>query len=121
MSFLLAAAAGLLTGLLTGAGIGGGTLLVLYLTTLGQMEQRLAQGVNLLYFLTTAPPALYHHLKNKLVQVRGGLWAAASGSACALAGALLTANADTAALKTAMGVLFILVGLRELLHRAKKE
>ena len=32
-----AAAAGLLAGLLTGAGVGGGTLLLVYLTTLGGM------------------------------------------------------------------------------------
>ena len=62
-----AAAAGLLAGLLTGAGVGGGTLLLVYLTTLGGMELRQAQGVNLLYFLITAPPALWGHFKNGLV------------------------------------------------------
>ena len=51
--------AGLAAGLLTGAGIGGGTLLLVYLTNLGGMELRQAQGVNLIYFLITAPPALW--------------------------------------------------------------
>ena len=59
--------AGFAAGVLTGAGIGGGTLLLVYLTNFGGMEQRQAQGINLLYFLLTAPPALYGHFKNGLV------------------------------------------------------
>ena len=71
--------AGLAAGLLTGAGIGGGTLLLVYLTNLGGMELRQAQGVNLIYFLITAPPALWGHFKNDLVDKPLALRAGAAG------------------------------------------
>ena len=79
--------AGLAAGLLTGAGIGGGTLLLVYLTNLGGMELRQAQGVNLIYFLITAPPALWGHFKNGLVDKPLALRAGAAG--------LLTADCRT--------------------------
>lgn len=42
---------GAATGVLSGFGVGGGTLLLVYMTAFAGVEQRLAQGINLLYFL----------------------------------------------------------------------
>ncbi len=52
---LLSMLAGALTGLLTGAGIGGGSLLLLYMTVFQKVPQLEAQGINLLYFLAATP------------------------------------------------------------------
>ena len=111
--------AGFAAGVLTGAGIGGGTLLLVYLTNFGGVEQRQAQGINLLYFLLTAPPALYGHLKNGLVDKRLALRAGAAGVAAAALTAWLTAVLDTNLLRRAFGVFTVLVGLREVF--CKKE
>ena len=111
--------AGFAAGVLTGAGIGGGTLLLVYLTNFGGMEQRQAQGINLLYFLLTAPPALYGHLKNRLVDKPLALRAGAAGVAAAALTAWLTAGLDTDLLRHAFGVFTVLVGLREVF--CKKE
>lgn len=111
--------AGFAAGVLTGAGIGGGTLLLVYLTNFGGMEQRQAQGINLLYFLLTAPPALYGHLKNRLVDKQLALRAGAAGVAAAALTAWLTAGLDTNLLRRAFGVFTVLVGLREVF--CKKE
>ena len=111
--------AGFAAGVLTGAGIGGGTLLLVYLTNFGGMEQRQAQGINLLYFLLTAPPALYGHLKNGLVDKPLALRAGAAGVAAAALTAWLTAGLDTNLLRRAFGVFTVLVGLREVF--CKKE
>lgn len=111
--------AGLAAGVLTGAGIGGGTLLLVYLTNFGGMEQRAAQGVNLLYFLLTAPPALYGHLKNGLVDKALAVRAGTAGVLAAALSALVTGGWDTALLKKAFGVFTVLVGLREVF--CKKE
>ena len=111
--------AGFAAGVLTGAGIGGGTLLLVYLTNFGGMEQRQAQGINLLYFLLTAPPALYGHLKNGLVDKPLALRAGAAGVAAAALTAWLTAGLDTNLLWRAFGVFTVLVGLREVF--CKKE
>lgn len=111
--------AGFAAGVLTGAGIGGGTLLLVYLTNFGGMEQRQAQGINLLYFLLTAPPALYGHFKNGLVDKKLALRAGAAGVAAAALTAWLTAGLDTDLLRRAFGVFTVLVGLREVF--CKKE
>ena len=63
MDWLIPALAGAVTGVLSGFGIGGGTLLLIYLTAFAGVEQTLAQGINLLYFLPAAATALPSHLK----------------------------------------------------------
>ena len=49
-------------------GLGGGGLLILYLTALAGMGQRQAQGINLVFFLPTALIGLFFHGKNGLVR-----------------------------------------------------
>ena len=50
MEWITAALAGAITGVLSGFGIGGGSLLLIYMTSFAGVEQNLAQGINLLYF-----------------------------------------------------------------------
>ena len=64
MTVLLSVLAGLATGILSGFGIGGGSLLLLYLTLAAGMSQYQAGGINLLYFIACAPTALWSHVKN---------------------------------------------------------
>ena len=119
MKFLLPAVAGAATGVLTGAGVGGGTLLVLYLTAVAGLGQGEAQGINLLYFLATAPPALYYHLKNKRVAIKSGLWAAAAGCVFALLGAFLSQLTGENMLRKLFGCLWIFIGVKELFFAKK--
>ena len=58
MGWLGCVLAGAATGVLSGFGVGGGTLLLVYLTAFANVPQNLAQGVNLLYFLPAAATAL---------------------------------------------------------------
>ena len=74
---------GAATGVLSGFGVGGGTLLLVYMTTLAGLDQHLAQGINLLYFLPAGLTALPAHLKNGYVE-KGLLFPAISaGLLCA--------------------------------------
>lgn len=59
--------------MLSGFGIGGGTLLLIYMTAFAGVPQNLAQGVNLLYFLPTAATALPAHIKNGYID-RQTVW-----------------------------------------------
>ena len=49
MAWPISLLAGAVTGVLSGFGIGGGTLLLIYMTAFAGVPQNLAQGVNLLY------------------------------------------------------------------------
>ena len=99
LTLLAAAAAGLVCGVLSGFGIGGGSLLMVWMTAVLSMEQRAAQGVNLLYFLPCAACALIFHIKNKQIVWRAVWPAALAGSVCAVGGALLAQNVDAELLR----------------------
>lgn len=115
MSALLAGVAGLVCGVLSGLGIGGGTLLMVWMTAVMDMEQRMAQGINLLYFLPTAACALIFHIKNRLIRWRVVLPAAITGCLSAAGAALLATSVDASLLRKLFGGFLILVGLTELL------
>ncbi len=58
---------GFLTGILASMGLGGGFILVVWLTMFADVSQKAAQGINLLFFLPIAFISLIIHLKNKLI------------------------------------------------------
>ena len=119
-AFLLSAAVGAALGFLTGAGVGGGTLLVLWLTQVLSLPQAQAQGINLLYFLLTAPPALLGHRKQGLIDGRTALPAILWGVPVSAAAAFLSsAGAAPELLRRAFGGLCFAVGLREVLAKKR--
>ena len=61
--WVLPLAVGAATGVLSGFGVGGGTLLLVYMTAFAGVDQHLAQGINLLYFLPAGLMALPAHVK----------------------------------------------------------
>ena len=76
---MVAAIVGLAAGVLSGMGVGGGTLLVVYLTWVAGFAQIEAQGINLLYFLPCAASSSVLHYKNGLIDKEAVLCAAAAG------------------------------------------
>lgn len=121
VDFFLAVLAGLICGVLSGFGIGGGSLLMVWLTALLSMDQRTAQGINLLYFLPAAGCSLIFHVKNRQIVWKAVVPAAIAGCLTAIPGALLAGSVDTAA---AAKVIWRLSGPRRhqrgLLQGAKK-
>jgi len=116
MSTAVAFIAALLCGILTGVGVGGGTLLMALLVCAADFSSLQAGLTNLIYFICTAPFALYSHFKNGILAKKAGLTAGAAGCA----GVLLSSLLPRTDLKTVMAVLFITVGIKELLP-SKKE
>ena len=118
MEWPISLLAGAVTGVLSGFGIGGGTLLLIYMTAFAGVPQNLAQGVNLLYFLPTAATALPAHIKNGYID-RQTVWPAVLAG---LAGTALAAWAatglDVELLHRCFGGFLIVVGLRELFSRS---
>lgn len=107
-AFLLPALAGLCCGVLSAWGVGGGTLLLLVMTLLLEVEQTAAQGINLLYFLPTAAVSLYWHRQNGLLDrglLRRGIpWALTA----AAAGAWAATWMDVSLLRRPFGIFLLL-------------
>lgn len=117
--FFPALLVGALTGILSAFGVGGGTLLLVYMTAFAGVEQHLAQGINLLYFLPAALLALPAHFKNGCIEKSILLPAILSGLVCAGLGAWLATGLDQQLLRKLFGVFLIAIGLFELLPKKK--
>ena len=115
--WIIAALAGAATGVLSGFGVGGGSLLLIYMTTFAGVPQTLAQGVNLLYFLPAAATALPAHLKNGYVEKKALLPAIAAGLVCSALAAWAATALDVEVLRKCFGGFLILIGLRELFQK----
>lgn len=115
--WLIAALAGAAAGVLSGFGVGGGSLLLIYMTGFAGVPQTLAQGVNLLYFLPCAGAALPAHFKNGYVEKRALLPAIGAGLVCSALTAWAATALDVAVLRRCFGGFLILVGLRELFRK----
>ncbi len=115
--WLIAALAGAATGVLSGFGVGGGSLLLIYMTSFAGVPQTLAQGVNLIYFLPAAATALPAHLKNGYVEKRALLPAIAAGLACSALTAWAATALDVDILRRCFGGFLVLIGLRELFRK----
>ena len=121
LKFVSAVLAGLVCGVLSGFGIGGGSLLMVWLTAVLSMEQRTAQGVNLLYFLPTAACSLIFHIKNKQIVWKAVIPAVVAGCLTAIPGAVLAGNLDTELLRKLFGGFLILIGLSEVFLNGYKK
>lgn len=117
MSSLLAVLIGAVTGVLSGMGVGGGTLLMLVLVELLRTEQRAAQGINLLYFLPVAASSLIAHIRSGRICLRAFLLCAAAGTVAAVGGSLLAGVLPTSTLRRLLGVLLLAAGAAQMRKR----
>lgn len=109
--------AGAVTGVLSGFGIGGGSLLLIYMTNFAGVAQNTAQGINLLYFLPTAGAALPSHIKNGFIEKAALLPAIAAGLAGTALAAWAATGLDVELLRKCFGVYLLVIGLRELFRK----
>lgn len=111
---------GTATGIISGFGIGGGSILVLYLTTVTGMNQYAAGGINLLYFISCAPIALIGHIKHRTVQWKVVMWCAIAGVTVAIPTALLSPMIHSHWLRRLFGLMLIYIGIKELCAKSQK-
>ena len=117
MKYVLPAIAGLAAGVISGWGVGGGTVLMVYMTAFAGVQAMDARSINLLYFIPTSLTALYSHIKNGFVKWSYAIPAAAAGTIAAAGGAFAAAYVHTELMKKIFGVFLILVGISELFKK----
>ena len=116
MSFTVA----LLCGILSGFGIGGGTLLIIAMTTFMRIPQLTAQGINLLYFIPTAASSLFGHIKNRLIDKSAFLWTAGCGLVTTILSSLLLSRVNPELSRKIFGAFLLIVGLTEIFGKKKR-
>lgn len=115
------AAIGFFSGIISGMGIGGGTILIPALLFLTEIDQHQAQGVNLIYFIPTAITALITHQKKGNLDWKTARPLAVLGLAGAAAGAFLAVSLESEILKKIFGGFLFLMGLSEIFKKKKEE
>lgn len=119
LSWIFALFIGLLTGILSGFGIGGGTILMIYLTAFAAFPQKIAQSINLLYFIPTAAAALILHSKHHQLKWNAVLPAALCGCATAAGFSFLAIGMNLTLLRRLFGVFLLFTGISELKKKPK--
>ncbi len=113
---------GILSGIAASMGLGGGFILLIYLSVFTEITQNVAQGINILFFLPIAFISVIIHLKNKLIDIRTVIRYGLAGLIGAVAGSFLSAYLDTGILRKLFGAFLIIIGLKEFFgSKTKKE
>ncbi|MCI5904212.1 MAG: sulfite exporter TauE/SafE family protein [Oscillospiraceae bacterium] len=110
-------AAAFLTGIFAAMGVGGGMILIIYLTFFAGFTQLEAQGINLVYFIPVALLSVIIHTKNKLISWKKILPSLVAGTAAAAAGAWAAAFIGSDMLKKIFGGFILIIGIKELLFK----
>lgn len=105
---------GFFSGIISGMGIGGGAILIPALIMLEGINQQMAQGINLTYFIPTAIISLIVHIKNKNVEFKTALIIGSVGVIGAALGAWLATSLSGELLRKMFGIFLLLVGLYEI-------
>ena len=119
-SSVIAIFVGILLGYLAGLGIGGGSLLILYLTLVLKMDTPSARAINLMFFITAAGSVSLFRWKKGTLDIKTILPAVISGCLTAALFSFLSNVIDRTLARKLFGGLLLITGLRELFYRPRK-
>lgn len=112
---------GFLSGIISGMGIGGGTILIPSLVLFMGLDQIQAQGINLIVFIPIGIVAIITHKKQGNIEgkyIKGLVYPGILG---AILGSLLATGIKSENLRKYFGMFLLLIGLYEFFKKDKKE
>jgi len=112
---------GLAAGIISGMGIGGGTLLIPALTFIYGLPQQQAQNVNLIYFIPTATIALISHFKSGNIEKGPVKKLILFGLLGAVIGSTIAINLNPELLRRLFGGFLLLMGVYEFFKKEKNK
>ena len=118
--FFIPVAVGTMLGFLSGLGVGGGSLLIIWLTMIVQSDPQEARLINLMFFIPSALICCRFRRKQGNLNLRKILPAIIAGCVSAAAGAWLSLRIDTHILKKLFGMMLLFAGIREVYCRPRK-
>ena len=88
--------------------------MIFLLTTFAGIEQHIAQGTNLIFFIPTSIVAILVNLKNKNVQIKTALIVIVAGIIGAVIGAKISVNLNVTDLRKYFGFFLIIIAINEI-------
>ncbi len=105
---------GVVSGVFSGVGMGGGTILIFLLTTFAGIEQHIAQATNLIYFIPTAISAIIVNYKEKNIDTKLAISVSIFGIIGAIIGAKFAVNTDVQKLRKLFGIFLAIIAIHEI-------
>ncbi len=118
---ILTAVVGFLSGVIGAMGLGGGGVLLIYLTAFASVEQLTAQGINLLFFLPVGFSALIIYTFKKQIRWKTVVWLWLGGGLGAALGFFTARFVGGNSLSKLFACFLIIFGISRLFARVKKE
>ena len=115
---------GVISGIVSGTGMGGGTILIFLLTYLCNIEQHIAQATILIFFIPTSIIAIIVNAKNRNINVKLGIIISLYGILGAIIGANLSIHLDMKSLRKYFGIFLLIISAHEIysiIKQYKKE
>ena len=105
---------GAVSGIVSGTGMGGGTILILCLSLFMGMNQHEAQASNLVFFIPTSIVAICVNIKQKLIKWKVAMAITFSGIIGATIGAVLSNKTDVNNLRRYFGYFLLIITIHEI-------
>ena len=105
---------GVVSGVFSGVGMGGGTILIFLLTTFAGIEQHVAQATNLIYFIPTAISAIIVNYREKNIDTKLAVSVSVFGIIGAIIGAKFAVNTDVQKLRKLFGIFLAIIAIHEI-------
>ena len=117
---IIALLAGLLSGVVGAMGMGGGAVLIIYLTLFAGVEQIAAQGINLIFFIPIGFTAVLIYALKKKIKWKITIPIALGGIVGAFAGLFLAQVLGSDLISKIFGGFLCLLGVLEIFRKNRK-
>lgn len=105
---------GIISGIVTGLGMGGGTILILLLSLFMNLEQHVAQATNLVFFVPTSIAAIIINLKQKNINKKVVILVSTFGIIGAIIGSIISENINSNSLRKYFAIFILLIVIYEI-------
>lgn len=105
---------GFISGIVSGTGMGGGTILILCLSIFFRIDQKIAQAINLVFFIPTSIAAIYVNVKEKKINFKVAKIVIFFGVIGATIGAIIAKNIETKLLRKSFGIFLTFIAIHEI-------
>lgn len=113
MIIILEALIGFISGIVSGTGMGGGTILIFCLSLFMGIDQKVAQATNLVFFIPTSIAAIYINIKEKKIEWKTAKVVIVWGIIGAVTGALIALKINVKFLKKLFGIFLAVIAIHE--------
>lgn len=102
---------GIIAGIVASLGMGGGTLLILLLTFLKNMDQHVSQVTNLIFFIPTAITTIIINIKHKQIDFRSSKDIIIYGIIGSIIGSIIAIDLSNQKLKKIFGIFLLIISI----------